>query len=323
MGKGRMAQRPGASSPPTLEISPASALDSTVPPLIRYSRFSADLPFIQFLTVLRILAPALVWPGGKSSTLYGGSPFAQRRAWEPRCQQERRDHCWERGLDLIVDRGCDSAIALEMDGQSESLGKHKMIALQLYTMVDNVTQWDDYIVILALILSWGLNILNLAGIRSGFGRHILDLIQFGPDKFFRYMYAFEILYVFAMSSVKFSIIVFQYRIFPVIKYRRVLVMWGAFTACLTISSLLVCIFQCIPVYGFWTTFAGKLPGAKCVDVVRYIIIAGSINAATDFILLGLVSNVHRKLSAAILADLNPSQSQCFGDFELRSSRSWF
>ena len=91
-----------------------------------------------------------------------------------------------------------------------------------------------------------------------------------------------------MSSVKFSIILFQYRIFPVARYRRILILWGVFTACLTTSSMLVCIFQCIPISGFWKTFAGTLPGARCVNVTKFIIIAGSINATTDFILLAMV-----------------------------------
>ena len=143
-------------------------------------------------------------------------------------------------------------------------------------------------VILGLVFSLGPNIIDLLGISHGFGRHIYTLPIDGILDFFKYLYAFELLYVFAMSSVKFSIILFQYRIFPIPRYRRVLKIWAVFTACLTVSSTLVCIFQCIPVSGFWTHFAGAIPGARCVNVTRFIIIAGSINAATDFILLAMV-----------------------------------
>lgn len=91
-----------------------------------------------------------------------------------------------------------------------------------------------------------------------------------------------------MGSVKFSIILFQYRIFPIVQYRRILQLWAVFTACLVLSSVLVCIFQCIPVSGFWTTFAGTIPGARCINVIKFFLIAGGINAATDFILLAMV-----------------------------------
>ncbi len=92
-----------------------------------------------------------------------------------------------------------------------------------------------------------------------------------------------------MASIKFSIILFEYRIFPVLQYRRLLILLAIFTTCLSISTLLVCIFQCVPVSGFWKTFAGVIPGAKCVDILKFFLIAGGINAATDFVLLILVS----------------------------------
>ena len=143
--------------------------------------------------------------------------------------------------------------------------------------------------IMALIFSWGPNILSISGTHAGFGRHLQALPLPAITYFFKYLYAFELLYLFAVASVKYSIILFQYRIFPIVQYRRLLVLWAIFTTCLTISTLVVCILQCIPISGFWTTFAGTLPGAKCVHVVRYILIAGSLNAATDFVLLALVS----------------------------------
>ena len=147
--------------------------------------------------------------------------------------------------------------------------------------------------IMALIFSWGPNILSLAGTHVGFGRHLYTLPLPSVIYFFKHLYAFELLYIFAMSSVKYSIILFQYRIFPIVQYRRLLLLLTIFTTCLTISSTLVCIFQCIPISGFWTTFAGFLEGAKCVNVVRFILIAGGVNATTDFVLLALVSTSTR------------------------------
>ena len=141
---------------------------------------------------------------------------------------------------------------------------------------------------IGLVLSWGPNILILAGSQHEFGRHVYTLSISDIERFFKDLYAFEIPYTFAMGTVKFSIILFQYRIFPIVQYRRILKGWFVFTACLTVSALLVCIFQCVPVSGFWTTFAGTLSGAKCVNVNKFVVVAGDINAVTDFILLAMV-----------------------------------
>lgn len=65
-----------------------------------------------------------------------------------------------------------------------------------------------------------------------------------------------------------------------------------FVVCLTITCVLVSIFQCVPVDDFWDTLAGALGrklGGRCINVELYFLIAGSINAATDFVLLALVS----------------------------------
>lgn len=144
--------------------------------------------------------------------------------------------------------------------------------------------WDDYTAILACIFSWGDNLTQLVGIRQGFGKHIATLPISRWTVFFKYLYAFQILYVPAIILVKLSIIATQYRMFRVIQYRRILTACSVFVACLFISQLLVVIFSCIPVSNYWDTFT---LGPRCIDVVGAIRITGGINAATDFILLAM------------------------------------
>ena len=87
-------------------------------------------------------------------------------------------------------------------------------------------------------------------------------------------------------------ILFQYRIFPIVQFRRILIWCNYFVVCLTITCILVSIFQCIPIHDFWDTLAGKLTsdlGGRCIDVELYFLTVGAVNAATDFVLLALVS----------------------------------
>ncbi|KAI4183026.1 MAG: hypothetical protein L6R41_005636 [Letrouitia leprolyta] len=149
---------------------------------------------------------------------------------------------------------------------------------------------DDYVVVLAMVFSWGPNIVNLLGVRRGFGKHIGDIS--GPQLFeyFKYLYAFEFLYTLGMSSVKYSILCFMYRIFPIVQFRRILIGCLVFVIALTVSVILVSMFQCVPIHKFWETLAGELShelGGRCIDVDTYFLVAGGINTVTDFALLAL------------------------------------
>lgn len=89
-------------------------------------------------------------------------------------------------------------------------------------------------------------------------------------------------------------ILFQYRIFPIVQFRRILMYCGIFVIAFTLSIILIFIWQCTPISAFWTTLAGNLPGdhpGRCIKVELFLIIIGSINAATDFALLVLVSSI--------------------------------
>ncbi|KAL9068514.1 MAG: hypothetical protein Q9161_006163 [Pseudevernia consocians] len=150
--------------------------------------------------------------------------------------------------------------------------------------------WDDATVILAMLFAWGPCIIMILSSHHAMGHHLPSLLPADLYSFYKYNYAFEFLYALAMASVKYSIILFQYRIFPIVQFRRILKYCGMFVVAFTTSIILVFIWQCTPISAFWTTFAGQLPGkhsGRCIKVERFLIIIGSINAATDFALLVL------------------------------------
>lgn len=70
-----------------------------------------------------------------------------------------------------------------------------------------------------------------------------------------------------------------------------------------IATIIVFILECTPISAFWINLGGSIhfkDGAKCVDLVKYLLINGSINTVTDFALLILVSNIHSKAYCARL-----------------------
>ncbi|KAI4244101.1 MAG: hypothetical protein L6R40_003085 [Gallowayella cf. fulva] len=149
---------------------------------------------------------------------------------------------------------------------------------------------DDYTVILSLIISWGPNIVNLLAVEHGFGKHMDAIPLASVFDWFKYLYAFEFLYTLGMASVKYSVLCFMYRIFPIVQFRRLLVGGLVFVIALTVSCVFVSIFQCIPVHKFWETLGGELApelGGRCINVRSYFVISGSINTITDFVLLAM------------------------------------
>ena len=150
--------------------------------------------------------------------------------------------------------------------------------------------WDDAVATLAMIIACGPNIIILVALYYGFGKHIA--VQ-PPQTIFtelKILYGFEFLYICAICSIKYSIILFQYRIFPIALFRRILRYATAYTVAFTGAGILIPIFQCIPIHTFWDTFAGKLdPQVKvrCINLELYFLIYGGINTVTDFILLAL------------------------------------
>lgn len=125
----------------------------------------------------------------------------------------------------------------------------------------------------------------MIGTREGYGKHIETLPINVWTIFFKYLFAFQLLYEPAIILVKLSIIATQYRMFRIIHYRRILIGCTVFVVCLFISQFLAVLFSCIPVSNYWETFT---LGPRCIDVVGAIRINGGINAATDFILLAMV-----------------------------------
>ena len=150
--------------------------------------------------------------------------------------------------------------------------------------------WDDAAVVLSMIFAWGPNIVNLLFVHHGLGQHLV--VQSTETIFvnFKLLYAFEFLYILAISTVKYAILLFEYRIFPIIQFRNIVKCALAFTIALTTACLLVSVFQCAPIHAFWDTLNGRLSpqlGGRCINVVSYFLIAGGINTATNFIFLAL------------------------------------
>ena len=159
-----------------------------------------------------------------------------------------------------------------------------------------------------MVLSWAPNIINLISTTHGFGKHIYTQPPDTVFYFFKLLWAFEIVYFLALGFVKYAIIFFLYRIFPIIHFRRVLLGCHVFVTCWLISNLVVGILECSPPQDFWLTVGGQLSrelGGKCIDVVTFFLASGALNCAIDFFLLAMVCPPNPEWVGFQLTSLKP------------------
>ncbi|KAL8932038.1 MAG: hypothetical protein Q9211_006563, partial [Gyalolechia sp. 1 TL-2023] len=135
-----------------------------------------------------------------------------------------------------------------------------------------------------------LSLTLMEAVHHGFGKHMHAIPDASVSQWFKYLYAFEFVYTVAMATVKYSVLCFLHRIFPIVQFRRLLKACLVFVVGLTASCIFASTFQCIPVHKFWETWGGELPnesGGRCIDIDLYFLVSGAINTFTDFALLAL------------------------------------
>ena len=66
---------------------------------------------------------------------------------------------------------------------------------------------------------------------------------------------------------------------------------------------MVFILECMPVKDYWLTYGsgrGAPDGGRCIDLIKFLLVNGSINTVTDFTLLILVIEVSLNVRCTIL-----------------------
>ncbi|KAL8868570.1 MAG: hypothetical protein Q9174_004905, partial [Haloplaca sp. 1 TL-2023] len=110
---------------------------------------------------------------------------------------------------------------------------------------------DDFLIIVALILTYGLNINIGIAVHYGFGKHQLMLSLDHIKKFLLNDWTVQIMFASAISVTRLSLLVFYHRLFPVRRFTIVAVIMGVILIAWWISFLFAIIFSCIPVAFFW------------------------------------------------------------------------
>ncbi|KAL8667558.1 MAG: hypothetical protein Q9168_007229 [Polycauliona sp. 1 TL-2023] len=143
---------------------------------------------------------------------------------------------------------------------------------------------DDFLIIVALILTWGLDINSYYAIKAGTGKHMITLSLDKITSFVKTYQATQILFGCSITATKLSILFFYNRLFPYRTFYLVSLITGIASILWWIGLMITAFLHCRPFAYNWDR---SIPGGHCSNdkLVGYTIT--SINIVTDLVVLVL------------------------------------
>ncbi|KAL8734527.1 MAG: hypothetical protein Q9166_001427 [cf. Caloplaca sp. 2 TL-2023] len=120
---------------------------------------------------------------------------------------------------------------------------------------------DDFLIVVALVLTYGLNANEIIAVHFGFGRHQLMLSLDHISKFLLNDWTIQIIFACAISVTRLSLLMFYHRIFPVKRFTIVAIITGCILVAWWIAFIFAILFSCYPIESYWN----KAIVGKCVN----------------------------------------------------------
>ncbi|KAL9638588.1 MAG: hypothetical protein Q9164_001454 [Protoblastenia rupestris] len=141
---------------------------------------------------------------------------------------------------------------------------------------------DDAFILIALLFTYGNNILFILLAKYGAGRHWIMIPGDQSFSFLKGSFAGEVLIGPCITAVKLSILFLYRRIFATRQFRIVSLAVIILTVAWFIAHIFAHFFQCTPFGYFWDR---TIPGGKCVNHTKLINGLGGANIIGDIIIL--------------------------------------
>ncbi|KAL1856022.1 hypothetical protein Plec18167_000355 [Paecilomyces lecythidis] len=141
---------------------------------------------------------------------------------------------------------------------------------------------DDWMIMFGLFLSTAFAVGCFVCVSLGMGKHAITVKQ--PTPLAKAILTTEVLYTPASTTVKFSILLFYRRLFPLQKgLNWTLVGVAAFLVVFALAQMLSVIIQCTPPAALWDPQAH--PNAHCDNYSPALLLFAIVNALTDVFIL--------------------------------------
>ncbi|KAI1196927.1 hypothetical protein F5X97DRAFT_303928 [Nemania serpens] len=144
---------------------------------------------------------------------------------------------------------------------------------------------DDYLMIVALVFTYGTLVITILGAKAGAGMHLWALHPQNVADIFRLLYSYTFVYAGSVGFTKLSILLFYRRLFE--RGSQWFHIRLGFAAFFTIGYLLaiwsVAAALCQPTEFFWTQFLGAK--GKCLDINASFLSLTVLNLVADLLVL--------------------------------------
>ena len=153
--------------------------------------------------------------------------------------------------------------------------------------------WDDGLMIVGLVLTFGSSAFNFVAANHGAGKHQEVVSKQDQAKLSQIIYGIEILYPLVVTAIKCSILMLYLRLFGVRPlFRKVIYAMLALVVGWCIAVVFAAIFQASPPSLLWTTNLKDLPkGYHHIDFPAYLIGSAVPNVVMDFAILLLPMSI--------------------------------
>ncbi|CAO1599702.1 hypothetical protein XANCAGTX0491_003418 [Xanthoria calcicola] len=148
--------------------------------------------------------------------------------------------------------------------------------------------YDDYIIIIGLVIAVVQCVLQGYSVALGTGKHLIRIGLADTKTYVKVTYAFQFLMSASMIFIKLSILLFYRRLFP---RENTTARWRTCHWSLCIASVGVGViqcfgiaFQCTPVAYFWDR---TIPGGHCINMMAFFRFANIANLLTDILILAM------------------------------------
>lgn len=177
--------------------------------------------------------------------------------------------------------------------------------------------WDDWTLVIALVLNFGLSAGYWVQVRAGgLGRHSetvggpIDEDQLSD--FYKILLAIQILYFSSAVAIKTSLILLYYRIFGVVRwFRWLLAAAWSIVLLYYVVALFIAIFECTPVGFYWDK---TIKGGTCINQNQFYRWNGVANLLIDFMILSLTMPMVWRLNLEIRQKISLSSIFLLGLF---------
>lgn len=147
--------------------------------------------------------------------------------------------------------------------------------------------WDDGLIVVGLILTFGSSAFNFVAANNGAGKHQAIVPEWQQVMLAQIIFGIEILYGPLVTAIKCSILMLYLRLFGVRPlFRKTIYAMLLFVVAWCIAVFFAAIFQASPPRLLWTTNLRDLPkGAHHIDFQAYLIGTAVPNVVMDFVIL--------------------------------------